>query len=67
MPTSRRDCGGVRILDFAVGDAVVSKDPRKAKGEVIEVVRFADEHDNLLIRFADGETCWQDGFWFRKL
>lgn len=66
MPAARRDCGGVRILEFNVGDAVVAKDVTKARGKVLEVRRYAESHDAIRIKFEDGSTWWQDGYWYRK-
>jgi hypothetical protein len=68
VPAVRRDCGGVRILDFQVGDRVVARDPTKARGEVIAVTKYeGNEHDKIRVRFEDGEEWDQCGFWYRKL
>jgi hypothetical protein len=61
---TRRDCGGVRILSFAVGDLVEAKDPTKARCIVLKVRRGADdEHDAILVKRMG--LSWQDGYWFK--
>jgi hypothetical protein len=64
-PAVRRDCGGVRILSFVVGDLVEAKDPTKVRCVVLDVRRGKeDEHDAILIDRSFGPS-WQDGLWFR--